>query len=60
MRIPGEEAFEKGFYIKLWVGHDACVEVDVVQAVVPADDSRGYACSYQTCLSSLCCEAAPT
>jgi len=34
--VPGEEALEKGFHIKLGVWHDACVQVEVVQTVVPA------------------------
>lgn len=39
-KIPGEEAFEKGCEIKLWVWHDACVQVEVVQPVVPAKEER--------------------
>lgn len=35
-KVPGEEAFEKGSHIKLWVRHDSCVQVEVVQPVIPA------------------------
>lgn len=35
--LPGEEAFEEGFYIKLRVWHDPCIQVNVVQPVIPAD-----------------------
>lgn len=34
--VPGEEAAEKGFHIKMWVWHDAGVQVETVQPVVPA------------------------
>lgn len=33
---PGEEASEKGLHVQLWVRHDACVQVETVQPVVPA------------------------
>lgn len=33
---PGEETSEKGFHVQLWVRHDACVQVETVQPVVPA------------------------
>lgn len=33
---PGEETSEKGFPVKMWVWHDACVQVETVQPVVPA------------------------
>lgn len=39
-KIPGEEAPEKGCYIKLWVWHDACVQVEIVQPMVPVEDKR--------------------
>lgn len=38
--VPGEEAFEKGVYIKLWVRHDACVEEKVVQPIVSAEGNQ--------------------
>lgn len=37
---PGEEASEEGFHVKMWVWHDACVQVQTVQPVVPAEENR--------------------
>lgn len=41
-KVPGEEAFVKGYYIKLWVWHDACIQVEVVQPVIPAVDIQSH------------------
>lgn len=35
-KAPGEETSEKGFDVKMWIWHDACVQVETVQPVVPA------------------------
>lgn len=35
-RAPGEETSEKGFHVKMCIWHDACVQVETVQPVVPA------------------------
>lgn len=43
-KLPGEEAFEKGFYIKLGVWHDACIQEEVVQPVVPAAENQTQMC----------------
>lgn len=40
--LPGEEPFKKGLYIKLWVWHDACVQVEVIQPVIPVENRRTF------------------
>lgn len=40
--VPGEEASEKSFYIKLWVWHDACIQVEVIQPLIPAGDKQRH------------------
>lgn len=47
--IPGEEALEEGFHIKLWVGHDACIEIEVVQPVVPVGHTNTWSYRIHFC-----------
>lgn len=52
-RAPGEEAFEKGFDIKLRVWHDTCVQVEVVQPVIPAAHNPSHKHKAQVCSDSV-------
>lgn len=40
--LPGEQTFKKGHYIKLRVWHNACVQVEAVEPVVPEGDTNIY------------------